>query len=80
MMQAAKDRIRDNVPEPLDRARAGCVLPKRNVRSDLIIIGDVSCKNSPKMLFVEHNEMVSTLAPDRSDQALDVTILPGRAE
>jgi hypothetical protein len=48
MVEPAKDRIRDNIFEPLDRARAGRVLPKRNVSSYLIIIGSVFRKNSPK--------------------------------
>jgi len=48
MAEPAKDRIRDNIFEPLDRARAGRVLPKRNVSSYLIIIGSVFRKNSPK--------------------------------
>jgi hypothetical protein len=51
MVEPAKDRIRDNISEPLDRARAGRVLPKRNVSSHLIIIGSVFRKNSPKVLW-----------------------------
>ena len=39
MVQPAKDRMRNNVSEPLDRACAGRVLPKRNVSSHLVIIG-----------------------------------------
>jgi hypothetical protein len=31
MVQPAKDRMRNNVSEPLDWARAGSVLPERNV-------------------------------------------------
>jgi hypothetical protein len=33
-----------------------------------------------KMLFTEHDQMISTLAPYRPDQALQIPILPGRAE
>ena len=35
MVEPAKDRICDNIPEPLDRSHAGCVLPKRNMSSYL---------------------------------------------
>jgi hypothetical protein len=33
MMEPDKDRMRNNVSEPLDRACAGRVLPERNMRS-----------------------------------------------
>jgi hypothetical protein len=39
-MEPAKDRIRDNVSEPLDRTCAGRVLLKRNVSSHFIVIGE----------------------------------------
>jgi hypothetical protein len=35
MMEPAKDRMRNNVSEPLDRACAGRVLPERNIRTSL---------------------------------------------
>ena len=80
MMQPAKDRMRNNVSEPLDRACAGRVLPERNVSSHLVIIDGVFRKNSPKVLRVEHDQMISALAPDRPDQAFNISVLPGRAE
>ena len=80
MMQSAKDRMRDDVSEPLDRAPAGRILPKRNVSSRLIIIAGVFRKDSSKMLGVEHDQMISALAPDRPDQAFNIPVLPGRAE
>ena len=48
MVQSAKDRMRNNVSEPLDWACAGRILPERNVNSYFIIIGAVFRKNSPK--------------------------------
>src|SRR6266545_6954953 len=72
--------MRDNVSEPLDRACAGRILPKRNVRWHFIIIGDVFRKNSSKVLCVEHDQMIDALAPDRPDQTLYISILPGRPE
>jgi len=41
MVEPAKDRIRNNVSEPLDRPCARRVLPKRNVSSHFIVIGSV---------------------------------------
>jgi len=70
MVQSAKDRLRNNVSERLDRTCPGCVLAKR-VRPHLIIIAGVFRKNAPKMFFVEHDHVVRTLAPRRPDQALN---------
>jgi hypothetical protein len=80
MVQAAKDRMRNNVSEPLDRARVRSVFPERNVSSPFVIIGRIFCKNSAKVLGVEHNQMIRAFASDRPDQAFDIPILPGRAE
>src|SRR5262249_53286187 len=44
----------------------------------LIIIAGVLRQNAPKVLFVEHDHMISTLTSCRPDQAFEVTILPGR--
>ena len=71
MVQSAKDRLRNNVSEPLDRARAGCVLAKRKVRPHLIIVAGVFRKNAPKVIFVEHDHVVRALVPRRPDQALN---------
>ena len=71
MVQPAKDRLRNNVSEPLDRTCAGCILAKRKVRPHLIIVAGVFRKNAPKMFFVEHDYVVRALAPRRPDQALN---------
>src|SRR5262245_29492577 len=79
MVESAKDRICDNISEPLDRSSARCVLPERNMSSHFIIIGSVFRKNSLQVLCVEDDQMISTLVPDRPDQTLNVSVLPGRA-
>ena len=55
MVQPTKDRLRDNVSEPLDRARAGRVLPKRKVRPYLIIIAGILRQKAPKVRFAEYD-------------------------
>jgi hypothetical protein len=80
MMEPAKDRMRNDVSEPLDRACAGRVLPERNMRSHLVIIDGVFRKDSSKVLRVERDQMISTLPPDRPDQALSISVLPRRVE
>jgi hypothetical protein len=76
MMYPAKDRKRNNVSKPLDRACAGRVLPERNMRSHFVIIDGIFRKDSPKMLRVERDQMISALAPDRPDQAFSISVLP----
>ena len=53
--------MRNNGSQPLDRACAGRVLPQRNVNSHFIIIGAVLRKNSPEVLFAEHNQIFSAI-------------------
>jgi hypothetical protein len=72
--------MRDNVSEPFDGPSAGRILTERNVGSNLIVIGRVFREDSPKVLSVEHQQMVRALAPDRSDQAFDISVLPRGAE
>jgi hypothetical protein len=81
MVKPAENRMRDDFSsEPLDRAWAGRVLPKRNVSSHFIVIDRIFRKNSPKVLGVEYDQMVKTFASDRPDQALNISVLPGRVE
>ena len=80
MVYPAEDRIRNNVSKSLDRTCGGRVLPKRDVSSHLIIISRISRKNSSKVLCVEYHQMVKTFVSDRPDQALNISVLPGRAE
>ncbi len=77
---AAKDWMRNDVSEPLDRACAGRVPPERNLRSHLLIIDGISRNDSPNVLRVERDQMISVLAPDRPDQAFSISVMPGQAE
>ena len=65
MVQPAKNSMRNNVSEPLNLASAGRVLSQRNVNTPFIIIAGVFRKNSPEVLGVEHDQMIS--APRRID-------------
>src|SRR6266852_5477829 len=70
----------NNISEAFDRARVESIFRERNVSSHVIIIGREFRKNSPKVLFVDHDQMISALAPNRLDQAFTMSVLPGRAE
>jgi hypothetical protein len=80
MVQPAKDRIRDNDPEAFDRTSAGRVFTERNVGPDRIVVAGVFRQDSPKMRRVEHDQMIRALAPDRADQAFNISVLPRRAD
>jgi hypothetical protein len=67
----------DNLSDPLDQARTGCVLPERDMSPHLVIVGGVSHKDSAEVLHVERNQMIRALAPDRPDQAFSMSVLPG---
>jgi hypothetical protein len=70
----------DDVSEALDRAPFRCILPERNMRTRLIVVGEELRKNSPQVLFVEHDQMIGTLASDRPDQAFNMAVLPRRVK
>jgi hypothetical protein len=53
----------------------GVSLPKCNVGSHLIIIARVFRKDAPKVLSIEHQQMVRALTPDRANQAFDVSVI-----
>jgi hypothetical protein len=48
------------------------------MRSDIIVIASVGSQDPAQMRFTQDNEMVHTLAPDRSDQPFCKAILPRR--
>jgi hypothetical protein len=49
------------------------------MRPEPIVVGGVILQNAPQLRFVEHDQVIEAFAPDRSDEALDVTVLPRRA-
>ena len=79
-MQSAQDCMCDDVPEAVDRAPVRRILSEQNMRTPPIIIVGEFRKDPPQVLIVEHDQMIGTLAPDRPDQALNMAVLPGRAE
>jgi hypothetical protein len=68
-----------NLSDPLDQARTGRVLPERDMSPHLVIVGGVSHKNSSKVVCVERDQIIRALAPERSDQAFSMSVLPRRA-
>ena len=79
-MQPAQDCMGDDVPEALDRAPVRRILPERNMRTPSIVIGGEFRKDPSQLFFVEHDQIIGALAPERPDQAFNMAVLPGRAE
>ena len=47
------------------------------MRADLIVITNVILRHETQLRFVEHDQVIEAFAPNRSDEAFDVAILPG---
>ena len=54
-----------------------CVLVEREVGARLMVIGEVPGQDAAQVSFAQDENVVETLAPDRTDQALRERILPG---
>jgi hypothetical protein len=50
------------------------ILVRREMRPDLVVIGSVIPQNAMQLRFVEH--VIEAFVPNRSDEALDVAVLP----
>src|ERR1044071_3845340 len=48
------------------------------MRSDVVVIASIGSQDSVQMRLAQDDEMVHTLAPDRSDQPFGKAILPRR--
>ena len=46
------------------------------MRSGSVVVVHVRCKDVAQMAFVEDDELIQALPPDRADHALDVSVLP----
>ena len=78
MMQGADLRERDGSSYPawLDRARVRTILVKRKMRAGALVIVDVRVENSAQMALIEDQDVIQALAANRTDRALDVSVLP----
>lgn len=81
VMQPANLWKRDNVPRirRLHRPTIGSVLVQRKMRAGAVVIVEIRSQNSPQVGFVQNDDVIEDLAPDRADHALDVWGLPGRS-
>jgi hypothetical protein len=69
-----------NWPEipSLNRSWFWRVLLQRQMRSRSVVGIEIGSKDSPQRAFMEHDHVVETFAPDRSDHSFHISPLPGR--
>src|SRR5208337_4074698 len=79
MMQSSEERRRRDSPDALNCAKNRRVLPQREVGLHNIVVGSVCPNDAAQVRFAEHDDVVEALAAIRSDESLDVTVLPRRA-
>ena len=81
MMQTADLRNRDHLSFRwmLDSTWLRCITFQRKMSAGFVIVREVDRKDSSQVGFVEHDDMVETVAADTAVQAFNVRILPGRS-
>ncbi len=78
MMQAADLRNRDHSTafRPFDLAFNRRIPIKRQVRPRFVVITEIGGENTATVGFVEHDDVIQTLASNRADQAFHKRVLP----
>src|SRR6266850_2483822 len=79
MMKSAQDGVRNYGAGSLNRTRDRRILLQRPMRSNAVVIGCIVFQNSAQMCLAQNDDVIQTLAPDRSDQPLGKAILPRRS-
>ena len=63
----------------LDRPPVGCILVEREVSAGPVIVREVGGEYAAQVPLAENDDMVQTLAPDRTDESLREGVLPRAA-
>ncbi len=79
MVESAEMRKSDNAARvrSIHGAWLRALLVQGKMSSRGVVIGAVGAKHPTQMLFVENDQVVEAVSANRSDQPLDVGILPG---
>jgi hypothetical protein len=62
----------------LDGARVLAVFGKRQMGPRAVVVIEIREQDAAQVAFVDHDHMIQTLAANRADDSLNVSILPGR--
>ncbi len=78
MMQAADLRERDRSSNfgRLNWAWVRAILVERKMRAGALVVVDVRGQYAAQMALVEDHDMIQALEANRTDHALDVSVLP----
>src|SRR5882762_4085737 len=79
MMKSAKKWLRQNATNGMYRSRRRRVLVERKVRASRVIVGRVRSQQMAKMPLAEHDNVVKTFPPNRTDRPFTISVLPRRA-
>jgi len=77
-METAEPSDRCDSPGSLRRSMERSIFVERKVRAYLIVVSAITCQQMAQVPFSQHHDMVEALASDRSDQPLNMTVLPRR--
>ena len=78
-MEATEPDERSDAPDDLRGAVKWSIVVKREVSTRPVIIGGVIRQQTTKVTLPQHYDMVEALASNRTDQPLDMAVLPWRA-
>ena len=78
-MESAKKWRRQNPTNGMYCSRRRRVLVDRKVRASLVIVGRVRSQQMAEMPLVEHDNVVKTFPPDRTDRPFTISVLPRRS-
>ncbi len=79
MMQAAQEWNRRDVADRLHAPEVRRIFLQREMDPNLVVIRSVGLQDATQVRLVELHYVVEAVAADRSDEALDVAVLPRRA-
>lgn len=60
----------------MNRSPFRAVHPQCLVSEPVVIVAEVGGKDPLQMPLVDHDDMIEAFSPDRSDQPLDIGVLP----
>src|SRR5262245_47377702 len=78
-MKAAEDRLRCDDAEALNRPMEWGILVQRAMNARFIIVRGIPAQDPAQVRLPEYDHVIETFPSDRTDQSLDVRVLPRRS-
>ena len=77
MMKSAKDRLSNELAEPVDRPMIRRIFVQGQMCSAFVVIAGAGRKDPAQIALAEDEVMIEALPADRADQSLRMPVLPG---